>query len=405
MLRPLKAVLDDPADLMVVAAIRGVSVAPGEAERELAGRVEDWPRLCELAAGHRAGAALAALIRGLGALESLAPEAQRALLAAESEEFAGNLLMRARLDEVVRALNAAAVRPMLLKGALMDRCYYPPELPRGMCDLDLVVRPHDLAAAVPALEALGYHQHRGLVAHHVTLVQGTRVVELHHAEHRPPLMRSGVYDLWDGATELELDGLRAMAPDPMLHLLHIIVHFMMAHRMETGLHPLCDLAVLTRALPLEENGHELVRLARDTGVPGAVYWALCMAHEWLGVELPRFMLDDLALREPTASRQARLVERWFRDTLPHPFDLEFARDGLDNCRWDMVCTYPAARWRVIGHTLGRMLSLATHRTRGEVFDTFGQRLLYTIRPERLLRIWRRLWRARRAFSGPSSERR
>jgi hypothetical protein len=65
-------------------------------------------------------------------------------------------LLLGDLAEVLAAFDSAGIESMPLKGALLAARYYPAPGLRPMNDLDLLVRPHDEARALAALEGLGY---------------------------------------------------------------------------------------------------------------------------------------------------------------------------------------------------------------------------------------------------------
>ena len=69
---------------------------------------------------------------------------------------AANLRVDAATAEALRALQAARVESLLLKGPTFARWLYGPEDARGYGDCDLLVRPESLPQAQRVLEQLGY---------------------------------------------------------------------------------------------------------------------------------------------------------------------------------------------------------------------------------------------------------
>ncbi len=108
--------------------------------------------------------------------------------AAYHQTLARNLRALARLDEILDAARARGVLLLPYKGALLARDHYPDPGTRPMADLDLLVRPAQLDAAVALLHALGFAAARPDTArfsasftHDVALTDGVVYVELHFA--------------------------------------------------------------------------------------------------------------------------------------------------------------------------------------------------------------------------------
>lgn len=104
------------------------------------------------------------------------------------QTLARNLRALARLDEILDAARARGVQLLPYKGALLARDHYPDPGTRPMADLDLLVRPAQLDAAVTTLHALGFAPARpdtarfsADFAHDVALTDGVVYVELHFA--------------------------------------------------------------------------------------------------------------------------------------------------------------------------------------------------------------------------------
>jgi hypothetical protein len=142
--------------------------------------------LMELANRHQVAPALAAALTAKG-LDDALPEGAREylahLLALNRER---NALIRRQVIEVVLAVRAAGVEPVLLKGAafLFDgTCADPAE--RMLADIDLLVPETSLPTAVEAVLALGYdvqERERTWCYHFLPLVRRGEMapIEFHH---------------------------------------------------------------------------------------------------------------------------------------------------------------------------------------------------------------------------------
>ena len=65
-----------------------------------------------------------------------------------------NNLLLSQLDEILEKLNQSGIQVTVLKGAQLARWLYPDPAFRPMSDLDLLVRPEDLAGSAPGLQIL-----------------------------------------------------------------------------------------------------------------------------------------------------------------------------------------------------------------------------------------------------------
>ncbi|MDQ3139110.1 MAG: nucleotidyltransferase family protein [Pseudomonadota bacterium] len=160
-----------------------------------------------------------------------------------------NRRMRAQLLEAIRALDAAAIEPILLKGAIHLFTARDEELgARMISDLDISIAPVEMARAKSALIELGYccfGSDRELARPH-----DVGVIELHDR----PSARSARYlstDLRACSPKAARDGAVARIPTATARALHLIVHDMIKGRdywsFRIDLRHLQDLAELARS--------------------------------------------------------------------------------------------------------------------------------------------------------------
>ena len=106
-------------------------------------------------------------------------------MATEYQAAISRLASDATTAEVVQALRAHGVRPLLIKGPVLERLLYT-EGPLGLWgDIDLVVEPERFEAAERVLSGLGFRMpaadviHDGLVEHEHEWVRDGHSVDLH----------------------------------------------------------------------------------------------------------------------------------------------------------------------------------------------------------------------------------
>jgi hypothetical protein len=192
------------------------------------------------------------------------------------------LALQAEALRVHTLLHAAGIAHVFLKGIVLAALAYPDPSMRQMRDLDVLVRPEDLARARALLaEAGGEMQHFAHkpplptddVAKHATPVWSPRqvvAVEL-HAHLTPPFQALDLtafalfeQDIWArlGAVRIGGAALPCLAPEDMC--LHLVMHGLYDHELNNGPVFVTDLLYLLRAVPLD--GAEVERRAERLGI-------------------------------------------------------------------------------------------------------------------------------------------
>ncbi len=274
-----------------------------------------WERVVRLASEHLVTPALHGRLLSRNLLPRLDDDLQSYLeTVAELNRRRNHAAIR-QLAEITCALNALGVQPVLLKGAalLLSGVYADPA-ERVIRDLDILVRPEDLAASVRGLAELGYtpldvsrdyrHHH-----HLAPLGKADRLltVELHRQvvptvyQRRFPaarfIERSSTF-FWQGSTVL------LPAPDDMF--VHNAIHHQLADRnLWAGgflLREALDLVALAGRSPERIATPALAdRLRRDAGL-------LCSAF-YVPSAFAVFQLEN-PLQEQAGRRSLVSPERW-----------------------------------------------------------------------------------------------
>ena len=177
------------------------------------------------------------------------PETFRSYLAGEYEMNKKRLeRMHAELAEILRAANRAGITIMPLKGSALTTYYAPAMVWHPMSDIDLLVRPQDLAGVIAILHPMGYRPKK-LTGPRIEMYLLDSQVVRWDGEHpdnpRPVEIHTNYpYDLvagtlapktsaylWQGAQEVEILGKKACLPrTEALYAflsLHALVHFLM----------------------------------------------------------------------------------------------------------------------------------------------------------------------------------
>ena len=249
-----------------------------------------------------------------------------------------NLVLFGALNQIVKALNAAGIRVIALKGAHLAGAVYPSLALREMADIDLLVEPEHLAPAANILEAQGYAPSsrytpavRMATQHHLPSLfkPGVAQVELHWTITQP--YRTTYVDpaeLWQRAVPVHLAGVNALGLGVEDLLLHICHHASYHHLFAFGLRPLCDIAEIARWRGDTLDWLQVMERARRWKWDLGVYTTLRLAQESVGAAIPAPVLyalrphdfDDamlataraqiLAEPEPASALSADFVRFW-----------------------------------------------------------------------------------------------
>jgi hypothetical protein len=289
--------------------------------REAATAIPDWSRLLAAARRERVAPLLAyALERGQLAPGSTSAEAQSVL----RREYLATAAKAAILGDAAAGLLSTFARggiPVIaLKGLALAETIYPNPALRPMEDLDLLVRPADLPAAVRLLEQAGYRE-----AWHgfpdFQRADGLVDVDLHtallHEGEIPTRLEAQAIEteaLWTAAQPATIAGQPGLILSPAHQLYHLCQHLCYHHALSGLLLHADILALVTRhpdLLTLERLGP----LAETRAGRRALYHALASCERRLGWVLPAALLDSL--RPPDRSwLERRLDGRPGTETIP-----------------------------------------------------------------------------------------
>ncbi len=256
----------------------------------------DWPALLALANEHLVTPALYVSLRDAGRLGELPEEVRDYLAFLHGENVARNQCLQAQAIALGRALNAAGIRPMLLKGALalFPGQAHAPGL-RMMRDLDFQIPKEQADAALRVLQQLGYaaiarypdghHAYGdfardgdpGAVDLHFELVDAAYLLPATAVRKRAGL--------------LQAEGAEFLVPAPTDALLHILLHAQIHHlgqfyRGRLELRQLLDYALMARRYgPAIDWRHVARHLRRHRLDLPLLSYALA-AEKLLGLDSP-----------------------------------------------------------------------------------------------------------------------
>lgn len=297
--------------------------ALADARDLLIGRANGLPgegRWAEAVAAARLHGILPALYPRSRAWAGAPPAAVDAMRLAYVQTMARNTAVFRELAGLLVAWRAAGVPFILLKGCALSRTVYGDDALRPMTDIDVLIRPEHVEAALNRARAAGY------AAAHVETRAGDAlafenevsvrktggvdlVIELHwnllnspHHQHR---MRMDWF--WSTAEPLDFNGVPALVLGPEALLLHLCSHLVLHHHSE-GLLWWHDIALALKAHGRRIEWAVVLDKAREYDLVLPVRSVLAALNKEWGVALPDGALDRVMELRPTA-READVHDR------------------------------------------------------------------------------------------------
>jgi hypothetical protein len=345
-----------PLLLDLLAALPDRQAAAARLERFAATAGADvWPALVEYAAAHGILGVLAPVLQQVALPDAVASHLERRRVI----ESLWHAQVRGAQADAIRTLAAGHIPVCALKGpALAARLYDDPSV-RPSLDVDLLIRHDDLARAVEALLAAGYHAADDDVvraylirhSHHLSFSRPNQPgLELHFHAYAGfgAVLSSGA--LMDRAQPFELDGVKPLVPSAEDELVYLAVHA--AGHSFIRLLWLHDLKQLIARNPgLAWNA--VAERARAWHVAAPVGEAVALLRTWLHVDVP----DVARLTSPSIRRRAA---RLLLDRVSAPAERS-ASDNLGGLVYTaLLCDRPASTLWLVSHHIGRALKRRAH---------------------------------------------
>lgn len=265
----------------------------------------DWERLWALAHLHEVVPLVGASIVGLGG-ESVPSGWRERAVRRRHVTLRINAHLAETLIDILDGLEAAGVEAMPVKGLVLAEGLYGDVAARPCADLDVLVRPADLARSGDVLRAIGFGQRalprykalvhefhepawgRGEGPEHVRL-------ELHWALWADSERRLGTDGLWDRSVTGSLLGhpVRTLSIEDTL--LHLAIH---RTRSALRLRWLVDVAELVRRHGTSFDWAAYLDRAQKARARTASWVVLALARDLLDAPVPDDVLARLAVRQP-----------------------------------------------------------------------------------------------------------
>ena len=373
------SLLPSPPHLFLAMAVRCPPPARQDLDAAACGSL-DWDAVGDLAVRQGLGPLAFWCLQDAAALDVLPERVAADWRDAFELTRARNALLLSETERLLHAFEAASIPVSCLKGALFAETIYPHPATRPMTDIDLLVRPRDVARAAQIIHERGYC-HAPTAGLDRVYVRGSSqgvqpfdaVVELHHdlltgQVRNRKVARLRLDQLWAEAIPAQVGAARCSALGPEHSVLFLAAH-MAVHHGQFRILWLADLAYYLLRGPAV-NWARLVEQAQRYGLRRATGWSLRLAGDLLGAPVPPHVVAELgAAGPPTGARRAIILTSLgigTPDGLGRDASL-VARAAFLDSRWDRL-RYLAAMG-LGGAKEGRPASAeATHRGRPSLWQ-------------------------------------
>ena len=289
------------------------------------GTWSEWLRI----AGARLYPWIAFRMDRLGLFASLPSQTREVLQAATLGSTVHELQRRTAFAAATRALDAAGIGFVVLKGMVLAYTAYPTPAPRVMGDIDLWVEPEHLDATRQELRSLGwrtperYSVYSPLPADTPAFeLPGTRaMIELHAPP--PSIARDAMAEanaVWARCEPRSLGGcvVRTCGLDDQL--VHLCLHLARRNAFRDGLLNLLDVALAARLVDGGDAAwRDLGQAHRDRRVTAWTVPTLVLARDLLHAPIPAAYFEATGAAAPTPELLAAATEQlWDRDVSLFP---------------------------------------------------------------------------------------
>lgn len=284
--------------------------------RAILARPIRWDYVLELSQVHGVTGLVRYCLRNGGYWNSVPEPLRRALDSWHHTMRIRHLMLARQLSTLLVAAQEAGIVPVILKGAALGATAYPDPALRPMVDIDILVRPHEIAAMAEVMGRLGYvsdeiyysdafnraHGYHLLFTH---TAGDIHAVEVHwrlasRLEERNALSAAMLQARTMQASVASLPGVagrEAHILTPEAHVVFLATHATKERHVFSELKLLADIAALVGG-PQAVDWTAVACLARQAQARTATYVTLALARALLGARVPPAILEELRPPRP-----------------------------------------------------------------------------------------------------------
>jgi len=285
--------------------------------RTLASGIKKWKYLADLVNAHGVAALVYHNLEKLGIIQYVSQDVEDFLRNALMMSMSRNAYHLNEMNEVLKILNNAGIKTILLKGLALEITVYGNTGLRQMTDVDILIRREDCLKARDLLIAKGFSSlpvksplHKIILTHtgkHLpSLIKNGFSVEIHHE-----LFGSGKSSLtnmlYDKSVEYQINSERAFIPGAQIFFLYLVRHlFLHEKNNESQLRLYTDLVVLIEKFGDSIINTDLLLLAEMGGMSNTLFCKLESLRNMWGMSFPVW-LNELIDREHDQGNRDKFI--------------------------------------------------------------------------------------------------
>jgi hypothetical protein len=319
-----------------------------------------------------------------------------------------NVLIYHELGKVLKALKAADVPVILLKGACLAEVVYDNIALREMGDVDILVKEEDILKTLMVITALGYSTGHGFqfkdwaitYQRHLPPLVGPKKlkIDVHWAVVdfglQNFLEKEEIGNIWERARPAVISGTPVFILSPEDLLMHLCVHLSKGHLYNTRLRDFLDLKQVTVNYKTIIDWGLLQERSCQWAVDRAIRLSLFLADRLVGLALPECVQRDWRPKQIDPVLSA-WIERKILDEIPGEMTKSFREFIVRNS----VCEKMVIIWQ--SFFLPRSLLSQIY------FEDAASWKIYLFYPVRWLSLFKRygtlIWKVRRSEAGVNKQ--
>ena len=285
--------------------------------RSLVSGIKDWKYLADLANEHGVAALAYHNLERLGIIQYVPRSVTDFLRNALMISMSRNAHHLNEMNEVLKILNSAGIKTVLLKGLALEISVYGNAGLRQMTDVDILISREDCIKARDLLVAGGFNSlpvksylHRLILTHtgkHLpSLLKNGFSVEIHHDLFGPGKSNlTGM--LYDKSNETQINDERVFIPEEQIFFLYLVRHlFLHEKNNESQLRLYTDMVVLIEKFRDSIINNDLPVFAEMGSMSNTLFRKLESLRNMWGMPFPEW-LNELIDREYDPGNQDRFI--------------------------------------------------------------------------------------------------
>jgi len=230
-----------------------------------------------------------------------------------------NLLQETKRNKILKALDQAKIRAIPIKGLVFSHMIYGQEMPRFICDLDVLIQREDILKADKLLKEAGF-----VAQHNLAIVKNWHnIFCCNHYYKKDALLKTYtvevnwdllpadqskpglITNMWKRVSIAEVNGVQMLVLTPEDTLLYIAMEFIRDMTKKVSLRSMCDIVNLLSRYKGKLDWDYIIGQCNKNKITAYLYFVIYFAKELFGVKVRGVKINTLkrALFKPLIQRR------------------------------------------------------------------------------------------------------